>query len=116
MLASGAKFADSYGTLFPNYGKMTGYDMIMLQCEGEQLANEKMPFLGNMKKYADHGGRVFADHLNSAWFRTGLPPSPPTAQLIGVGSDLPSPLTGSVYPSFSKGMALSQWLINTRAS
>ena len=49
MLASGATFADSYGTLFPNYGKMAGYDMIMLQCEGEQLANEKMPFLGNMK-------------------------------------------------------------------
>ena len=37
MLASGATFADSYGTLFPNYGKMAGYDMIMLQCEGEQL-------------------------------------------------------------------------------
>ena len=43
MLASGATFADSYGTLFPNYGKMSGYDIIMLQCEGEQLDDEKMP-------------------------------------------------------------------------
>jgi hypothetical protein len=116
MLVSGAKFADSYGTLFPNYGKMTGYDMIMLQCEGEQLTNEKMPFLGNTKKYADHGGKVFADHLHSAWIRTGLPPWPATANWIGVGDDLPSPVTASVDTSFPKGMALSQWLVNTGAS
>ena len=86
MLVSGATFADSYGTLFPNYAKMSGYDMIMLQCEGEQLANEKMPFLGNMKRYADNGGRVFADHLHSSWIRTGLPPWPATANWIGVGN------------------------------
>ena len=116
MLASGAKFADSYGTLFPNYGKMTGYDMIILQCEGEQLTTEKMPFLGNMKKYADHGGRVFADHLHSAWIRTGLPPWPATANWIGVGDDLPSPVAANVDASFPKGMALSQWLVNTGAS
>jgi hypothetical protein len=116
MLASGTKFADSYGTLFPNYGKMTSYDMIVLQCEGEQLANEKMPFLGNMKKYADHGGRVFSDHLHSAWIRTGLPPWPATADWIGVGTDLPNPVMASVDTSFPKGMALSQWLVNTGAS
>jgi hypothetical protein len=73
-LMSGGMFASSYGTLFPSYTKMTGYDIIMLQCEGSQFANEKMPFLGNMKRYADNGGRVFADHLHSSWIRTGLPP------------------------------------------
>ena len=89
-LMSGATFASSYGTLFPSYTKMAGYDIIMLQCEGRQFANEKMPFLGNMKRYADNGGRVFADHLHSSWIRTGLPPWPATANWIGVGEDLPS--------------------------
>jgi hypothetical protein len=116
MLVSGAAFADSYGTLFPNYGKMAGYDMIMLQCEGEQLASEKTPFLGNMKRYADHGGRVFADHLHSAWIRTGLPPWPATANWIGVGDDLPTPVNASVDVSFPKGAALADWLINNGAS
>jgi hypothetical protein len=116
MLASGAAFADSYGTLFPSYAKMAGYDIIMLQCEGEQLANEKAPFLGNMKRYADHGGRVFADHLHSAWIRTGLPPWPATADWIGVGTDLPTPVNASVDVSFPKGAALADWLVNNGAS
>ena len=95
---------------------MSGYDMIMLQCEGEQLASEKMPFLGNMKRYADNGGRVFADHLHSTWIRSGLPPWPATANWIGVGTDLPSPVIASVDTSFPKGMALADWLVNTGAS
>src|SRR4029079_619996 len=68
------------------------------------------------KKYADHGGRVFADHLHSAWIRTGLPPPPAPADSSGVGDDLPSPVVASVDTSFPKGMALSQWLVNTGAS
>ena len=115
-LASGATFASAYGTLFPNYGKMTGYDMIMLQCEGAQLESSKQPYVGNMKRYADHGGRVFADHLHSYWIRSGLPPWPATANWIGVGKDLPSPVNASVDTSFPKGMALSQWLTATGAS
>ena len=51
-----------------------------------------MPFLGNMKRYADNGGRMFADHLHSIWIRTGLPPWPATATWIGVGDDLPTPV------------------------
>jgi len=116
MLASGAKFADSYATLFPMYGKMAGYDMIMLQCEGEQLSNEKQPFVGNMKRYADNGGRVFAGHLHSSWIRLGLPPWPATANWIGVGSDLPTPVTANVDTSFPKGDAMASWLVNTGAS
>jgi hypothetical protein len=115
-LVSGGTFADSYGTLFPNYGKMAGYDMLILQCEGEQLANEKMPFLGNMKRYADNGGRIFAGHLHSAWIRTGLPPWPATANWIGVGSDLPSPVTANIDTSFPKGGSMADWLVNTGAS
>jgi hypothetical protein len=115
-LMSGATFASSYGTLFPSYAKMAAYDIIMLQCEGSQYANEKMPFLGNMKRYADNGGRVFADHLHSSWIRTGLPPWPATANWIGVGTDLPTPVNANVDTSFPKGMALADWLVSTGAS
>ena len=69
-----------------------------------------------MKRYADHGGRVFADHLHSAWIRTGLPPWPATANWIGVGDDLPTPENASVDVSFPKGAALADWLINNGAS
>jgi hypothetical protein len=115
-LMSGATFASSYGTLFPSYAKMAGYDIIMLQCEGSQLADEKMMFLGNMRRYADNGGRVFADHLHSAWIQQGLPPWPATADWIGVGKDLPATVTASVDTSFPKGAALADWLVNTGAS
>jgi len=116
MLVSGAAFADSYGALFPNYGKMAGYDMLLLQCEGEQLTTEKQPFVGNMKRYADNGGRIFAGHLHSAWIRLGLPPWPATADWIGVGSDLPTPVTANIDTSFPKGDSMATWLVNTGAS
>jgi hypothetical protein len=115
-LMSGGMFASSYSTLFPSYARMAGYDILMLQCEGSQLENEKMPYLGNMKRYADNGGRVFADHLHSSWIRTGLPPWPATANWIGVGTDLPTPVTANVDTSFPKGAALADWLVNTGAS
>jgi hypothetical protein len=116
MLASGAAFSDSYTTLFPSYSKMAGYDMIILQCEGSQLDNEQMPFIGNMKRYADSGGRVFADHLHSTWLRLGLPPWPATADWIGVGEDLPNPVTATIDTSFPKGAALADWLVATGAT
>ena len=85
-------------------------------CEGSPLEDEKRPHIGNMKRYADNGGRVFADHLHSSWIRTGLPPWPATANWIGVGDDLPTPITGTVDTSFPKGAALADWLVNTSAS
>ena len=69
-----------------------------------------------MKRYADNGGRMFADHLHSSWIRTGLPPWPATANWIGVSEDLPPTATGHVDISFPKGVALADWLVNTGAS
>jgi len=115
-LMSGATFANAYSTLFANYNKMLGYDIVILQCEGSQLESAKMPYLGNMKRYADNGGRIFADHLHSVWIRQGLPPWPATATWIGVGDDLPTPITGTVDTSFPKGAALADWLVANNAS
>ena len=115
-LASGAAFAGSYETLFNNYTKMAGYDMLILQCEGSQLEDEKTALLGNMQRYANNGGRIFADHLHSAWIRLGLPPWPGTAGWIGVGTDLPLQVTALIDTTFPKGAALADWLVATNAT
>jgi hypothetical protein len=114
-LASGAVFADSYTTLFSNYAKLSSYDVLILQCEGEQLEAQKTPLGANMKKYADNGGRIFAEHLHFPWFRKGPPPWPATATWIGVGTDL-NTVTGSIDTSFAKGASFADWLVNVGAS
>ena len=121
-LASGAVFADSYQTLFANYAKLSGYDVLILQCEGEQLEASKTraPNGANMKKYADNGGRIFAEHLHFPWFRKGPPPWPATATWIGVGTDLTNTttpvITGTIDTSFPKGAAFADWLVAVGAS
>ena len=67
-----------------------------------------------MKRYADGGGRIFADHLHSDWIRTGLPPWPATANWVGVGPTCPAPSPPRVDTTFPKGMALADWLVTRR--
>jgi hypothetical protein len=116
-LTSGEVFADAYQTLFADYTKMLRYDVLILQCEGEQLEASKTraPNSLNMKKYADNGGRIFAEHLHFPWFRKGPVPWPATATWIGVGTDL-NTVTGAVDTSFPKGMSFADWLIAVGAS
>ncbi len=114
-LVSGAAFADSYATLFPNYTKLAGYDILILQCEGSQLEDLKTPHAALMKKYADNGGRIFAEHLHSVWFRKGAAPWPATATWIGVADDL-NTITGIVDTSFPKGVSFADWLMAVGAS
>ena len=79
-LASGAMFADAYTTLYTNYNKLAGYDLLILQCEGARSSHAtKIPYLANIRRYADNGGRIFDEHLNSYWIPHGLPPWPTTA-------------------------------------
>ena len=116
-LASGAVFSDAYQTLFANYTKLSGYDVLILQCEGEQLESSKTraPNSANMKRYADSGGRIFAEHLHFPWFRKGPAPWPATAVWIGVGTDL-NDVAGTVDTSFFKGAAFADWLMAVGAS
>jgi hypothetical protein len=115
-LASGATFAEAYTTLFANPTKLAQYDHVLLACEGEQLESSKSPYYANIKAYADGGGRLFVEHLQSPWIRRGPAPWPSTAMWIGVGPDPTSPITGIVDTSQPKGAALADWLMGIGAS
>jgi hypothetical protein len=116
-LASGAVFSDAYQALFADYNKLAQYDVLLLQCEGEQIESAKTPYVANMKRYADNGGRIFAEHLHSVFFRKGPAPWPSTALWLGGGTaDLTPPVNGIVDTSFPKGMALAKWLVEVGAS
>jgi hypothetical protein len=114
-LASGTMFPAA-STLWGNMSKLLKYDIMVLSCEGSQLPEKKMPYLGNVKAYADMGGRIFVDHLHFGWIYKGLPPWPGTALWIGVGDDLPTPISASIDTTFPKGMAFSEWLSFVKAS
>jgi hypothetical protein len=113
-LASGGTLPYA-ATLWGSLPKLLNYDIMVLSCEGSQYASAKTPYLGNIKSYADRGGRIFDDHLHFYWIFKGLPPWPATANWIGVGTDLGN-ITASIDSTFPKGMALSDWLSNVGAS
>jgi hypothetical protein len=110
-LASGPMFADAYTTLYASYDKLSEYDLLILQCEGSQLESMKLPYVANIRRYADNGGRIFDEHLHSYWIRKGLPPWPGTAAwLTSIDSNAVTTLTGTIDTSFAKGAALADWL------
>jgi hypothetical protein len=104
-----ASFAHA-STLWGNEGKLSGYDAVLLSCEGSQLPDEKDPYLANFKAFVDGGGRAWVGHTHSYWLRRGPDPLPSTAEYIGVGQALPEPFTLSVDTAFAKGAAFSEWL------
>jgi hypothetical protein len=113
-LASGPKFADAYSTLFANYTKLLGYDLLILQCEGAQLATLKDPYLGNIRRYADNGGRIFDEHVHSYWIQKGLPPWPTIA--VWNNSAVDAIETAGIDTTFPKGAALADWLQSVQAT
>ena len=113
--SAGGTFS-SAATLWSSPAKMAGYDMMMLSCEGGQYASAKEPYLPNMETYLDAGGRVFFGHLHFYWLDHGSAALQSTADYIGVGSDLPQPITGYIDTTFPKGSAMSDWMETVGAS
>jgi hypothetical protein len=103
-------------TLWSDLNKLMTYDLLVMSCEGSQYADVKKPYVGNIKQYADAGGRLFNDHLHFYWLRNGVAPWPTTAAYIGAGDVPPSPVTATVDGTFPKAMALTDWLVNVGAS
>jgi hypothetical protein len=116
-LSFGEMFTDAYASLFVSPTKLAGYDMVLLGCEGEQLASQKDPHTATLKAYADAGGRILAEHFQSYWIRRGPPPWPATAMWnSSVAADLPSPLTATLDTSSDEGMAIGSWMLGIGAA
>jgi hypothetical protein len=103
-------------TLWSNVNKLLGYDILMHSCEGSQYADAKKPYINNIKRYADSGGRLFNSHLHYYWLRMGPTPWPTTATYSKPMDDLPNPVTAIIDTTFPKGAALGQWLVSTGAT
>jgi hypothetical protein len=114
----GATFPDAQ-TLWSNTTKLLGYDILMHSCEGGQYPDAKKPYIANIKKYADSGGRLFNSHLHFYWLRSGPTPWPTTAVYLGAQNDFPKPpmsVTATIDTTFPKGAALGQWMTSTGAT
>jgi hypothetical protein len=103
-------------TLWGNPTKLLSYDLLIMSCEGGQYADTKMPYVANIKRYADAGGRLFNDHLHYYWLRNGPAPWPMTATYIGNGAAPASPVNGNINVAFPKGAALADWLVTVGGS
>ncbi len=102
-------FASSM-SLWGSPTKLRTYDILMMSCEGSQYPDSKLPYINNIKAYADAGGRMFNGHLHFYWLRNGPVPWPGTANYIGAGPKPVSPIMGIVNTAFPKGAALASWL------
>jgi hypothetical protein len=111
----GATFPDAK-TLWSNVDKLLGYDILMHSCEGGQYTAAKAPYINNIKRYADSGGRLFNSHLHYYWLRMGPTPWPSTAVYQSPTKDLDDPVTGTIDTTFPKGAAFGQWLVSTAAT
>jgi hypothetical protein len=103
-------------TLWSDPTKLLTYDILVQSCEGGQFAAVKQPYIANLKRYADAGGRLFNDHLHFYWLRNGPAPWPSTATYIGSGDNLASPVSATIDTTFPKGVAFNTWLSNVGAT
>jgi hypothetical protein len=102
--------------LWSDPNKLLGYDILLQSCEGGQFADVKKPYIANIKRYADAGGRLFNDHLHFYWLRNGPTPWPTTATYIGSGDNLASPVIATIDTTFPKGAAFNAWLSTVGAT
>ncbi len=93
------------------------YDMVLLSCEGAETANPNQQVLFD---YTSAGGRVFAEHLNYAFFYTGPFSTQNVATWIPM-NDVIGTINASVVISdwngkpFVRGQAFHDWLVNVNA-
>ena len=121
-------FAPTFGSvgssMFPFAGtslwnspaKLAMYDIMLMSCEGGQFADVKFPLIGNIKGFADAGGRIIAGHLQYYWLRNGPAPWPSTATYLDPQPDLPDPTSATVNTTFPRGAALADWLVGVGAT
>jgi hypothetical protein len=90
--------------------------MMLMSCEGSKYTDAKLPYVGNIKGFADAGGRIIASHLQYYWLRNGPAPWPSTATYLDPQSSVPDPSSATVSTTFPRGAALADWLVAVGAT
>jgi hypothetical protein len=103
-------------SLFDSAGKMKGYDMLLMSCEGSDNVTRGVAEHQAVQDYADAGGRIFASHYHNIWAKEGLGNWPMVAKFSSGAHGFTTDITGTIDTSFPKGMAFSEWLVNVSAS
>lgn len=97
----------SEGALMGNASVLNGYDVLMLPCEGGQFLKPTAE-LGNLIRFADSGGRVYASHFSYVWMFQN-PPFMGVANWKVNQAQLPDGIA-TVDATFPDGATLAQWL------
>jgi hypothetical protein len=103
-------------TLFSDTGLLASYDFVFLGCEGSACESEKAPYRENIQRYADQGGRLFLDHQQGYWLRSGSEAWQGLASFRDIGAETTSGVAATVDRTFPKGDAFGNWLVNAGAS
>ena len=128
-LSTPARFAPALneGALIPpstelwqDPATLSGYDMVLLGCEGTPAAQQKpLQARQALADYAALGGRLFVSHWQHIWLSDGPLPLP----MVGNWSNREDPvefgsppLAVDVIRTFPDGNAFASWLVNTDAS
>ncbi len=126
----GANFgagAPSAATLFDSLAEMRRYDVIVIDCVGNEQV-KSMTRRANLEAYANAGGRVFASHYAYVWlFDRALDPNgnnvASNISFTGTAtwaanSASPADQDGYIDTTFPKGQQFAQWvqLVNAQAA
>lgn len=109
----GASFPDARA-FWNDINQMNQFDIIVYSCEGSANDGDKTNGVPNTASFLDRGGKMFASHWHRGFFSLD-----PKLSSIGTWDDLndpKDPATGNVVTSFPKGKALSDWLVQVKAS
>jgi hypothetical protein len=113
-LNAGATFTNA-SMWWETAANLNKYDMILHSCEGtENPDNKSMPARQALLDYANAGGRVFASHWHNYWFEFGPAPFPTVATFNHGRID--NSIVSTIDTTFTKGIALADWLVNVGAS
>jgi hypothetical protein len=110
--------------LWSSAAQLSGYDVVMLSCEGAPTANVTDQSRQALVNYANAGGMVYASHLQAEWFLSG-PLGGKVANFadagevsLGAGGSLPAVVdtTLSNGATSPEGTALGSWLESPQVS
>jgi hypothetical protein len=94
-------------SLMANAAVLNQYDVLMLPCEGSNIAKPAGE-LANLVSFANAGGRVYASHFDYSWMYQNAPFNTVVNWSINQGT--PPDGNATVDQSFTGGLTLAQWL------